>query len=541
VPAMPFLTRRSATTSGLFLLLCASLIAQQPQYPQTRKGDQVDEYHGVKVADPYRWLEDDNSRETAAWVEAENKVTFAYLDRIPFRKSLTERVITLNDYERISAPFRKGPYVFFTKNEGTQNQSVLYVQKGMHGTPEVLLDPNSWSKNGTTRLGAFAPSKDAKYAVYGVSASGSDWQTYKVMELAPKQTLSDSIEWVKVSGVAWQGDGFYYSRYPEPAQGKEKASINQFHRVFFHKVGTAQSQDTVVYEDEANPQRFHTLETTEDERFAILSVDDRGKGKDGNALFVRDLAAGQTTFSPLIPDITDDTFSVLDNVDDKLLVRTNHKAPNQRVVLIDPKRPAEAEWKTILPERPEALQSAGTGGGKLFATYLKDVTTTAQVFSLAGKLEHEITLPGLGIASGFVGNRRDTDVFYSFNSLITPPTIYRYDIATATSSVSWQPNVPGYDPSRYETKRVFYPSKDGTKVPMFLVHKKGLKLDGVESHAALRVRRVQHRAVTDVQRRAAGAARAGIRLCEREFARRRRVRRSVAQGRDEAEQAERVR
>jgi prolyl oligopeptidase len=475
---MPFLTRRSVVTSGLFLLLWASLVAQQPQYPQTRKGDQVDEYHGVKVADPYRWLEDDNSRETAAWVEAENTVTFAYLDRIPFRKSLTERVIALNNYERISAPFRKGPYVFFTKNEGLQNQSVLYIQKGTNATPEVLVDPNSWSEDGTTRLGAFAPSKDAKYAVYGVSSSGSDWQTYKVMDLASKQTLGDTIEWVKVSGVAWHGDGFYYSRYPEPAKGKEKASINQFHRVFFHKVGTPQSQDTVVYEDEANPQRFHTLETTEDERFAILSVDDRGKGKDGNALFVRDLSVGQTTFSPLIPDITDDTFSVLDNVGDQLLVLTNHKAPNQRVVLIDPRQPAEAHWKTILPERPEPLQSAGTGGGKLFATYLKDVTTKAQVYSVDGKLENDITLPGPGIASGFTGNRSDTDVFYSFNSLTTPPTIYRYDIATGKSSVFRQPKVPGFDPSQYETKQVFYPSKDGTKIPMFLVYKKGLTLDG---------------------------------------------------------------
>ncbi|HEX7779874.1 MAG TPA: prolyl oligopeptidase family serine peptidase, partial [Vicinamibacterales bacterium] len=432
----------------------------------------------MKVADPYRWLEDDNSPETAAWVEAQNTLTFGYLDRIPFRKSLTDRVIALNNYERISAPFRKGPYVFFSKNDGLQNQSVLYVQKGMTGAPEVLLDPNTWSEHGTTRLGAFAPSKDARFAVYGVSESGSDWQTYRVIDLASKKTLSDSIAWVKVSGVAWHGDGFYYSRYPAPEKGKEKASINEDHQVYFHKMGTSQSADALVFEDKANPQRFHTLDRTEDERFAILSVSDRGKGKDGNALFVRDLSAGQQAFAPLIPDIGDSTFDVIDNVGDKLLVVTNHKAPNDRVVLIDPKQPAEANWKTVLGERSEPLQSATTGGGKLFATYLKDVTTKAEVFSLDGRPENGIALPGPGIAGGFGGNHDDTEVFYSFNSLNTPPTIYRYDIATAKSSVFRQPKEPGYDPSRYETKQVFYTSKDGTKVPMFLVYRKGLKLDG---------------------------------------------------------------
>jgi prolyl oligopeptidase len=479
---MALIAKKSVVTSGVLVLVTAALAAQQAasplDYPKTRKVDHVDTYHGVKVPDPYRWLEDDTSEETAAWVDSQNKVTFGYLEKIPFRKSLTDRVIALNDYERISAPFKKGPYVFFSKNNGLQNQSVLYVQKGMSGTPEVLIDPNNWSADGTSRLGAFAPSKDASHAVYGVSASGSDWQTYKVMELASKKTLSDSVEWVKVSGVAWHGDGFYYSRYPTPEKGKEKASVNENHRVFFHKVGTPQSQDLLVYEDKANPQRFHTLETTEDERFAILTVSDRGKGKDGNALFVRDLSTGQQTFAALIPEIGDSTFSVVDNVGDKLLVLTNHKAPNERVVLIDPKQPAETQWKAILAERPEPLQGAGTAGGKLFATYLKDVTTRAHVFSLEGKPEHDITLPGPGIASGFGGNRDDTEVFYSFNSLNTPPTIYRYDIATAKSSVFRQPKVPGYDPSRYETKQVFYTSKDGTKVPMFLVHRKGLTLDG---------------------------------------------------------------
>ena len=470
--------RLTATLVATLLAATTGLVAQQLQYPVTKKGDQVDDYHGTKVADPYRWLEDDTSAGTAAWVEAENKVTFPYLDAIPFRKQLQARVKELNDYAKYSSPSHKGPYYFFFKNDGLQNQSVLYIQKGLDGTPQALLDPNSWSEDGTVRLGAFAPSADAKYAVYGISKSGSDWQQYKVLELATRKTLSDTIDWVKVSGVAWQADGFYYSRYPEPAKGHEKASINEDHRVYFHKVGTPQSQDRQIYQDAANPQRFHTVDTTDDERFALLTVSDRGKGKDGNALFARDLSRGQREFNPVIRDITNDSFGVVDNVADKLLVETNRSAPNGRVVLVDPRKPEESNWKTVLPERPEPLQSVTTAGGRIFATYLKDVTTRAYVYGLDGTLENEIELPGPGTAGGFGGQKSDTFVFYTFNSLNVPPTIYRYDIATKKSTIFRQPEVPGYDPTAYETEATFYPSKDGTKIPIFLVHKKGIKKDG---------------------------------------------------------------
>jgi prolyl oligopeptidase len=353
---------------------------------------------------------------------------------------------------------------------------VLYIQKGLEGAPEVLIDPNAWGE--TTRLGAFVPSADAKYAVYGMQENGADWSTYKVMELATKKTLPDTLKWIKVSGVAWQGHGFYYSRYPEPAKGKDRAGINEDHRVYFHAVGTPQSQDRQVYQDAGNPQRFNTVDTTDDEKFALLTVSDRGKGKDGNALFARDLSRGEREFNPVVKDITNDSFGVVDNVADKLLVETNHAAPNGRVVLVDPKHPDEASWKTILPERPEPLESVSTAGGKLFATYLKDVTTRAYVYSLDGTLENEIELPGLGSAGGFGGNRDDTFVFYSFNSLNVPPTIYRYDIATRKSTIFRQPEIPGYNPNDFETESAFYPSKDGTKIPIFLVHKKGIKLDG---------------------------------------------------------------
>ena len=475
---MAFRTKTLAATTALAVLTSAALLAQQFQYPKTRKVEQVDTYHGVTVPDPYRWLEDDTSSETATWVEAQNKVTFGYLDKIPFREALTKRIKALNNYEKIGPPSRKGPYVFFSKNDGLQNQSVLYYQRGMTGTPEVLIDPNTWSKDGTVSMGAFAPSKDAKYAVYGIRKSGSDWLEYKVMELATKKTLSDSVEWVKVSDVAWHGDGFYYSRYPAPVKGKEKSSINENHQVFFHKIGTPQSADRLVFEDKDNPLRFHIVSTTEDERFAILNVSDRGTGKNGNAIFVRDLASGATTFVPVIGDITDSTFDVVDNVGDKLLIVTDHKAPNMRVLLVDPKAPSEEKWQTVLAEKPEPLQGATTAGGKLFATYLKDVASRAYVHSLDGKLENEIQLPGLGVASGFGGRREDTTVFYTFNSLNTPPTIYRYEIPEKKTAVFRAPKVPGYNPDAFETKQVFVTSKDGTKVPMFLVHKKGLKLDG---------------------------------------------------------------
>ena len=361
--------------AGIALTLGGTVAVAQLQYPQTRKTDHVDTYHGTKVPDPYRWLEDDTSAETAAWVEAQNKVTFPYLEKIPFRDDLQRRVKALNDYEKYSAPSRKGPYVFFRKNDGLQNQSVLYMQKGLDGEPEVLIDPNTWGD--TVALSLFVPSKDAKYAVYGVSRSGSDWQEFKVIELATKKTLSDTLEWVKVSGAAWHGDGFFYSRYPAPDKGKEKASINEGHQVYFHKVGTPQSQDVLVFEDTGNPQRFHTVETTEDERFAILDVSDRGRGKDGNALFVRDLSKGETTFKPVFPTIGDDSFGVIDNVDGRLLVQTNQGAPNWRVVSVDPDNPAPANWIEVLPEKPEPIQGVGTAGGRLFATYLKDVTTRA--------------------------------------------------------------------------------------------------------------------------------------------------------------------
>jgi prolyl oligopeptidase len=460
------------------MTLSAALAAQSLQYPVTRKVDHVDTYHGTKVPDPYRWLEDDTSADTAAWVEAENKVTFAYLDKIPFRAELTKRLKGLYDYAKYSAPSRKGDYFFFRKNDGLQNQSVLYIQNGIDGKPEVLLDPNQWSPDGTVLLNAFAPSKDAKLAVYGISRSGSDWQEYNVLDLTTRKPLQDKIEWVKVSGVAWRGNGFYYSRYPQPEKGKELSSANENHLVYYHRIGTPQSQDELVYEDKNNPQRFHTLQTTEDERFAILDISDRGTGKQGNAVMVMDLSRPGAKFVPLIPDITDDTYAVLENVRGELLVFTDNKAPNGRVVRINPANPAPANWTTIVAEKPDTIDNVGVAGGKVFVTYMKDVASKAYVHNLEGTLENEVPLPGLGAVTGFSGNIDDKFVFYTYQSFTYPSSIFRYDIAARKSSMFRAPEIPGLDTNQYETKQVFYPSKDGTKVPMFLTHKKGLVLDG---------------------------------------------------------------
>jgi prolyl oligopeptidase len=448
------------------------------EYPKTKRLEHSDTYFGVSVADPYRWLEDDNSDETKAWVEEQNKLTFGYLDQIPYRQQIKARLEKLADHPRYGAPFRNGEFFFFSKNDGLQNQSVLYMQKSLEGTPEILIDPNKFSEDGTSQLADYALSKDGKYIAYGISKGGSDWRDVHVMEVASRKVLDDVLHWVKVSNLAWQGDGFYYSRYNEPKEGEELTSQNDDHKVFFHRVGTAQTEDELVYSDPANPQRFHYVETTEDERFAVLYIEDRGKGLKGNSVFARDAQAGNKTWQPVIPEITDDEFYAVGNTADKFLIKTNKAAPNWKVVQVDLKNPAERNWRAILPEKPEPLEDAGTAGGKIFARYLKDVTARAYVYDMSGKLENEITLPGLGTAGGFRGKQDDKFIFYTFNSLNVPASIYKYDIASRTSSLFWAPQIPGYKPEDYETNQVFYTSKDGTRVPMFIVHRKGIQLDG---------------------------------------------------------------
>ena len=447
-------------------------------YPPTKKVVHVDTYHGVSVPDPYRWLEADRSAETAAWVEAQNAVTFAHLATIPFRATLTTRLEQLFDYPKYSEPVRRGEAYFFSKNEGLQNQAVLYRQHGLEGMPEVLLDPNTFSPDGTTKLAVFSVSKDGRFAVYGLSVGGSDWLEYRVLDLSTTQPLEDVVEWVKVSGAAWAGRGFFYSRYPASDTGKDLSAKNVDHQVFYHHVGTPQSDDELVFSDPANPERFHTVEVTDDERFAVLTISDRGKGKKGNAVYVRDLTSTSTAFVPIVAEVGDDTFTVVDNISDRFLVYTDWKAPNGRVCLFDPRAPAASAWTDVLPERPEPLDAVATGGGRLFANYLMDVTSRSYVYDLAGRLEHEIALPGPGTVSGFGGGSDDPQVFYTFTSFNYPPTIFKYDVASCRSSIFRRVDIPGFASDDYDVTQVFVTSTDGTRVPMFLTHRKGLAVDG---------------------------------------------------------------
>jgi prolyl oligopeptidase len=462
----------------LLLFLVPFALHAQYQYPSTRKVEQVDDYHGTKVTDPYRWLEDDNSADTKAWVEAQNKVTYDYLNKISYRAEWRKRIEEVYNYAKYSAPSRNGEYFYFYKNDGLQNQSVLYRQKGLDSKPELVIDPNKLSADGTTILAGFTLSHNGKYAAYGLSRGGSDWQTYYVRDMETGQDLGDELKWVKVSGIGWQGDGFYYSRYPEPDKGRELSSKNENHLVYYHKAGTPQSEDKLVYEDKANPQRFHIAFTSEDERFTFLTISDRGKGFNGNAVWYKDNNAGDVQFKPLIKETGKYSYNVVDEIGDKILVRTNDGAPNYRLVLIDTKHPEAANWTTFLAEKTEPMQGAGSAGGKLFLNYLKDVTTRIYVYNMDGKMEQEVKLPGLGTAGGFGGWKSDKFVFYTFTSFTTAPTIYRYDIATGKSSVFRQPEIAAFNPGDYETRQVFYPGKDGVNVPMFIVHKKGLKLNG---------------------------------------------------------------
>ena len=446
-------------------------------YPNTRTLDQVDDYHGTLVADPFRWLEDDTSAETKDWVDAQNRVTFGYLDRIPCREALRARLTELVDYPRFSAPVVKKQWHLFTKNDGLQNQPVYYIQKGEAGRPVVLIDPNTLSADGTTRVAGLTFNKAGTRIAYMLSQAGSDWQQIRVLDVDTHENLPDVVDWVKVSGIAWHGEGFFYSRYPEPANTEAAfSSVNEDHQVFFHTLGTPQSDDRLVHHDRANAQRFHTVGTTEDERFAVLSISDRGQGKDGNALHVMDLAAPGAGFTPLWTTF-DDQMDVLDNVGEQLLVVTNRHAPNQRVVRIDPASPDEVHWVTVIEERAEPVSSVSTAGGRVFATYLKDVTTRAYVYALDGTLEREITLPGIGTAGGFDGAHDADGVYYSFTSFTAPITVYRYDIASGRSAQLREVTLP-FDPSRFETKQVFATSKDGTQVPAFIVARKGLVLHG---------------------------------------------------------------
>jgi len=460
--------------SILFLFFPLALLAQL-QYPETKKTEVTDDYNGTKVKDPYRWLEDDNSEATKEWVKAQNKVTFDYLATIPERDKIRKRVEELWNYPRYSSPNKKAQYYYYFKNDGLQNQSVMYRQLGLSGKPEVFLNPNTLNKEGIAALSGTSFSKTGKYFAYSIAVAGSDWQEIFVMEAGSKKLLKDKIEWTKFGGASWNGDdGFYYSGYDKPDEQSKLSKQNQFHKVFYHKLGTDQSSDQLVFEDKAHPLRFHGAGLTEDGRFLILSVSEGTSG--GELWYWEKKDPSQAAFKLLIPGFSTEP-DIIDNDGGKLLVRTNDGAPNYQVVLVDPKNPAKENWKTIIPEKEEALQSVGTAGGYLFASYLKDASTRVYQYTYAGKLVREIKLPGIGSAGGFGGEKADKEFFYTFSSFSTPPSIYRYTIATGQSTLFRKTEVK-VKTEDFVTEQVFFNSKDGTRVPMFLTYKKGMVRNG---------------------------------------------------------------
>ncbi|MCB0806260.1 MAG: S9 family peptidase, partial [Bacteroidales bacterium] len=461
----------------LLLMGCEQPVKKQKintlPYPETKKVDTVDVYFGQEVADPYRWLEDDNSEETKQWVEAENEVTFDYLKQIPFRDKIKTRLEEIWDYPKFGVPFKEGENFYFFKNDGMQNQYVIYKQTSLDAEPEVFLDPNTFSEDGTVALSNLEFNSDGSIVAYSISKSGSDWSEIYVMNTETKELLDDHLEWIKFSGVSWKGDGFYYSRYDKPREEDRLKSKNEYHKVYFHKVGTPQSEDELIYKNDDFPLRNYYAGTTEDESYLILSA---SEGTSGNSLRVKKLDGSQNDFTTIIDDFENE-YQVLDNIGDKLLVKTNDGAPKWKLVLIDPENPAKENWQEIIPEKEEVLQSVSLVGGKIITEYMKNATSVAYINDYDGNYIEDLELPGIGSVSGISGKKDEDLAFYAFTSFTFPSAVYKYDIATNTSEVYTRSEID-FDVDKYETKQVFYTSKDGTKVSMFIVHKKGLEMDG---------------------------------------------------------------
>ncbi len=441
-------------------------------YPIAERQNVTDDYFGTTVSDPYRWLEDDTTKAVADWVEAENKVTQAYLSRIPFRAQLKERLTELTDYEKIGVPFKKHGKYYFSKNDGLQNQSVFYVKETLDGEASVLLDPNKLSDDGTVALSGISFSNDGKYLAYTISRSGSDWSEVYVMDLATKTLTSDYIQWAKFSGAQWQGDGFYYSAYDAPEGGKEFSNVNENHKIYFHKLGTAQNEDVLVYENKNYPKRFYSAWVDEDEK--ALFVFESGEGR-GNNLFVKDLRKSGSQFIQLTEDF-DYEYSPVEIIGETVYFYTNYNAPKYRLMKTTLDKPELKYWTDVIPEAENVLNGVSFIGGKMILSYTKEASDHAYVYTIDGKLEHEVSLPTFG-SVGFSGDKDDKETFYAFTSFTFPSTIYKYDIDKNQSEKYLAPNVK-FNADDFVTEQVFYPSKDGTKIPMFITYKKGLQRDG---------------------------------------------------------------
>jgi prolyl oligopeptidase len=476
---MRIVTRVGAAAAVGLAVAAATAQEKKVIYPETKKVDVVDDYHGTKVPDPFRWLETDvrESKDVAEWVAAQNKVTNQFLESIPERPTINKRITDLWNFERFTAPAKEGGKYFFTKNDGLQNQNVVYVADSLDGEPRMLLDPNTLSQDGTVALAGFVPSDDAKYAAYGLAEAGSDWNTWKVLEIATGKTLPDELKWVKFSGASWTKDnkGFFYSRFPEPEKGAAFQSLNVNQTLYYHKLGTPQGDDQLVYALPDQPAWTIGGQVTDDGKYLVVSIGD-GTTSRKYRLAYKNLAEPAGKVIDLVPN-HDNKFSFVDNIGTTLYFVSDHKAKKNQVVAIDLTKPEPANWKTVVAETTDTLEGANLMGDYLICTYLQDAKTAVKLYDLAGKFVRDVELPGIGTAAGFGGKRTDGETFYSFSSFNTPTSTYRYDPATGQTRLLKSPKVK-FDPAQFEVKQVFYPSKDGTKIPMFVCHKKGLALDG---------------------------------------------------------------
>jgi prolyl oligopeptidase len=464
---------------ALIVVLVSSSMAQDKMaYPETKQVDQVDEYWGTNVADPYRWLEDDvrTSDEVRQWVEAQNEVTFAHINELPYREQIEKRLTSLWDYEKYGTPFKRGNRYFYFKNAGLQNQSVLYQLPSLDAEPTELIDPNQWSEDGTVAMGGMAFSDDGELMAYGVQDAGSDWRTWHVMKVDTKEKLPDELKWIKFGGVSWvkDGSGFYYSRYDEPKADEKFQGLNLGQKVYFHKLGDPQTEDQLIHEEPENPKWGFSPEVTEDGKYLVITV---WKGTDDRyRVMYKSLEDPNSEIKVLI-DNFDHEYTFLGNEGSRFYFKSDNGAPKKCVLIIDVEKPAEENWTVIVPEAEEAMESAGMVGNYLIGEYLQDAKTQVKLFDLAGKFVREIKFPGIGSANGFGGRRDHTETFYSFSSFNRPPSIYRYDLKTGDSQLIREAKVD-FNPDDFVVEQVFYNSKDGTRVPMFIAHKKGLERNG---------------------------------------------------------------
>lgn len=468
---------RSVALMMLAALAAVAVEASESSYPVSRRVDHVDELHGVRVSDPYRWLEDLDSAETKAWVEAQNKVTGAYLSGIHDREAIERRLTELWNYERFSAPSKEGGRYFFSRNDGLQNQNVVYWLDRLDGEPKVLIDPNKLSADGTVALAGASVSPDGKHFAYGLSSGGSDWQEWHVREVETGRDLPDHLRWVKFSGASFSrdGKGFYYSRYDEPREGGQLEDANYFHKLYYHRLGTPQSEDRLVYHRPDSKDLGFAGQVSEDGRYLVIHL---WKGTEiDNGVAYRDLTVPDAPVVELLTGF-DASYQYLGNDGPLFWFRTNLDAPRGRVIAIDLRKPAREHWSEVIPQAAETLEGVSCLYRNFVALYLKDARSQVRIHDLSGKFLRELPMPGLGSVGGFAGKMDDRETFYTFSNFTTPEAIYRYDLSTGASTVFRETRVPGFDSARYETRQVFYTSKDGTRVPMFICHKKGLTLDG---------------------------------------------------------------